>query len=206
MRDTSAKCRKCRREGEKLFLKGERCQTQKCAIIRRYTKPGQKPNQRPGKLSEFGKQLREKQKAKRIFGVSEKSFRNYFKKASARKGAAGQNFLQLLETRLDNAIFRAGFADSRAQARQIVAHGAFEVNGKKVNIPSFSLRPGDKISVREKNLAHPVIRKISDRKFAAPGWLKMDAKKLTVEITRFPESDELESSIVVSLIIEFYSR
>jgi len=206
MRDVSAKCRKCRREGEKLFLKGERCHTQKCAVVRRFAKPGQKQNSRAGKLSEFGKQLREKQKAKRMYGLSEKTFVNYFKKASQRKGATGDNFLKLLELRLDNIVYRAGLADSRAAARQMVSHGIFEINNKKVNIPSILLKPGQKISIVAKHAAHPVLKKISERKFSPPKWLKLDASKMIVEVERFPETDETENSIVVSLIVEFYSR
>ena len=201
-----AKCRKCRRENTKLFLKGERCHTQKCAIVRRNTAPGKGKAARMSKLSEFGKQLREKQKAKRIFGISEKVFRNYYESASQRKGLTGNNILTLLEMRLDNVVFRAGFADSRAQARQMVSHAVFEIDGKKVDIPSIFLKMGAKVTLREKHAAHPVVAKLADRKFAPPKWMKVDMKKKEIEILRFPESDELERSIEINLIVEFYSR
>jgi small subunit ribosomal protein S4 len=206
MRETDAKCRKCRREGEKLFLKGEKCNGQNCAVVRRNTAPGQDSKSRRGKMSEFGKQLREKQKAKRIYGVNEKVFRNYYEKASKRKGVTGDNLLTLLELRLDNAIYRAGFADSRAQARQLASHRLFELDGRSVDIPSISLKPGNKLSLRAKSQNNPVVAQVTERKIKAPKWLKVDAQKKTIEIVRFPESDELESSVAMNLIVEFYSR
>ncbi|MCT4591945.1 MAG: 30S ribosomal protein S4 [Candidatus Gracilibacteria bacterium] len=206
MSTNNAKCRLCRREGEKLFLKGERCHTQKCAVQRRNTPPGKDPKNRFSKLSEFGRQLREKQKAKRIFGVAEKVFRNYYQKASSMKGICGENLLALLERRLDNVVYRAGLADSRSQARQMVSHGIFEFNGRRVDIPSISVRPGDLITIREVSAAHPVAAKASERKIKVPSWIKFDVKKSQVEIVRFPEKDELEQSIVINLIVEFYSR
>lgn len=206
MRDTGPKCRKCRREGEKLFLKGERCTTQKCAVVRRNTVPGQGGRPQKTKLSEYGKQLREKQKAKRIFGVTEKVFRNYYDKASQRKGITGDNLLILLETRLDNTIYRAGFADSRSQARQMVTHGLFEINGKKVDIPSILLKSGDKITLKERSAANSVVAKVGERKIKSPGWMKIDIQKKLIEILGYPEKDELEKSISINLIVEFYSR
>lgn len=205
MRDTGPKCRKCRREGEKLFLKGERCTTQKCAVVRRHTTPGQ-VSKGQSKLSEYGKQLREKQKAKRIFGVSEKVFRNYYDKASRRKGITGDNLLILLETRLDNAIYRAGFTDSRDQARQLVSHGLFEINDKKVDIPSILLTVGDKITLREKSKNNSIVSKAGERKVKSPDWMRIDISKNMIEIVRYPEKDELEKSILINLIVEFYSR
>lgn len=158
------------------------------------------------KLSEFGKQLREKQKVKRIFGITEKVFRNYYEKASQRKGTTGDNILTLLEVRLDNIIYRAGFADSRNQARQLVSHGMFELNGRKVDIPSISIKPGEKIKLRDKSADNPVVGKIFDRKIKAPQWLKIDGKKKEIEILRLPSKDELEKSVMINLIVEFYSR
>lgn len=206
MSDTLAKCRKCRREGEKLFLKGERCTSQKCAVVRRNTLPGKNPKDRVGKLSEFGRQLREKQKAKRIFGISEKVFFNYYTKATQHKGITGENILRALETRLDNVVYKAGFADSRAQARQMVSHGIFTLNGRRVDIPSITVSANDKIVVRERSVHMPAILKLAERKLKVPGWLKVDAKKNQVDVVRAPETDELESSIAINLIVEFYSR
>ncbi len=206
MRGSQAKCRLCRREGEKLFLKGDRCNSQKCAMVRRHTVPGQGAKARFTKLSEFGKQLREKQKAKRIFGVSEKVFRNYYEKATNQKGMSGENLLRLLERRLDNAVYKAGLAESRREARQMVTHGLFELNGRRVDVPSISLRPGDTIVMRERSRNHPSYAKAAERKIKTPGWLKFDLKKHQIEITRMPEADELDQSIAISLIIEFYSR
>ncbi len=210
MRYTGPKCRLCRREGEKggekLFLKGDRCHTQKCAVTRRNTVPGKGAKERAGKLSEYGKQLREKQKAKRIFGLSEKTFRKYYKKAGQRKGVTGDNLLRLLEMRLDNIIYRSGMTDSRSQARQMVNHGIFELNGKKVDIPSMLVRPEDKITVAERAMKHPVIAAINDRKTKPPKWMKVNVSKKEIEILRYPETEEFENSIAISLIVEFYSR
>lgn len=206
MRGSTAKCRLCRREGEKLFLKGERCNSQKCAVSRRNTAPGQGAKARFGKLSEFGKQLREKQKAKRIFGIDEKVFVNYYEKAVNQKGASGQNLLILLERRLDNVVYRAGLADSRKQARQMVTHGLLELNGVRVDIPSILVRPGDKVVMRERSRGHQAYTKTAERKIKIPNWLKLDINKHQIEVIRMPEADELEQSIAVSLIVEFYSR
>jgi len=202
----TAKCKQCRREGEKLFLKGERCNTQKCAMVRRATLPGKNPKDRIAKLSEFGKQLREKQKAKKIFGISEKVFRNYYAKASKLKGVTGDNLLSLLERRVDNIVYKAGFADSRAQARQMVTHGLFTLNGKKIDIPSISAKEGDVLVVRDKAIDTQIIQATQNRKIKTPKWLKVDIKKYSVSIERLPEKDELEKSIAINLIIEFYSR
>lgn len=206
MHDTGAKCRKCRREGEKLFLKGERCGTQKCAIVRRHTAPGQSPKGQRGKVSEYGKQLREKQKAKRIFGVTEKVFSNYYEKASGMKGITGDNILKLLELRMDNVVYKSGFVDSRNQARQLVTHGIFELNGRRVDIPSISLKIGDKITVRAKSSDNPIIAKLADRKLKPPRWLNVELGSKTIEIVKFPEKDEFDKSISINLIVEFYSR
>jgi small subunit ribosomal protein S4 len=206
MREIGAKCRKCRREGEKLFLKGERCNTQKCAVVRRNTPPGVAAKAHRGKLSEYGKQLREKQKARKIFGVTEKVFHNYYVEAERRKGLTGDNLLSLLEMRLDNIVYRAGFTDSRNQSRQMVSHGLFELNGKKVDVPSISLRPGDQVVLREKSAGNPVVAKMDSRKVKSPQWMAIDSKKNMIEIKRFPTKDEMEKSIAVNLIVEFYSR
>ena len=150
-------CRRCRREGQKLFLKGDRCYTDKCSISRRNYAPGQH-GQKRAKLSEYGTQLREKQKTKAYYGVGEKQFRKYFEMASNKKGVTGENLLQILESRLDNVVYRLGFGTSRAQARQLVNHGHILVNGSKVDIPSYSCKPGDVISVKENSLEHPAIK------------------------------------------------
>ena len=202
----SAKCKQCRREAEKLFLKGERCNTQKCAMVRRSTLPGKNPKDRVGKMSEFGKQLREKQKAKKIFGISEKVFRNYYDKASKMKGITGENLLSLLERRVDNVVYKAGFADSRAQARQMVTHGLFNLNGKRIDVPSISVKMGDVVSVRSKSTDTAIIQATANRKIKTPKWLSVDIKKYSASIERMPEMEELEKSIVINLIIEFYSR
>lgn len=157
-RYTDASCKLCRREGQKLFLKGERCYSNKCAIARRPYAPGQHGSQRK-KISEYGLQLREKQKAKRFYGVLEKQFRKYFEMANRMSGITGVNLLQLLETRLDNVVYRLGFGTTRAEARQLVNHGHFEVNGKKVNIPSYLVKVGDVITVREKSRKSPALKK-----------------------------------------------
>jgi len=200
MRSIGPKCKQCRREGEKLFLKGERCSTQKCAIVRRNTAPGKGKKSMTSKLSEFGKQLREKQKTKRIFGITEKVFRNYYQKASSRRGNTGDNILTLLEIRLDNIIYKAGFTSSRNQARQLVSHGFFAINGKRVDIPSISLRPGDKIT------AYKEFKSNLEQEHRSPSWLKVDFTKKAIEVLSFPEKDELEKSVAVNMIVEFYSR
>lgn len=194
-RYTGPKCRLCRREGVKLFLKGSRCETEKCALTRKQSTPGQVPT--GIRLSEFADRLREKQKVKRIYGVSERQFKNYVKKAQLSKGETGSVLLRNLELRLDSVVYRLGLALSRAHARQLVRTGKFLVNGKEVNIPSFAVKEGDIISpsnglgrVREENLA----------------WLSWDEKKKVGKVVRVPERSELDPNINEGLIVEFYSR
>jgi small subunit ribosomal protein S4 len=173
---------------------------------RRNSVPGATASSRPGKLSEFGKQLREKQKAKRIYGVSEKQFRRYFQSAVRSKGITGNRLLQLMELRIDNVLYRAGFALTRPQARQFVSHRQFLVNGRRVDVPSIQVRPGDVLSVRDRFEDNPVFSDITDRSKFIPKWMQVDLQKKTITITRLPDSDELEASIAVHLIVEFYSR
>ncbi|SHJ88760.1 SSU ribosomal protein S4P [Anaerobranca californiensis DSM 14826] len=206
-RYTGAVCRLCRREGTKLFLKGERCYTPKCAIERRNYAPGQHGQNRK-KLSEYGVQLREKQKLRRIYGVAEKQFRNYFKEANRRQGVTGETLLQILESRLDNVVFRLGFATSRTEARQLVTHGHFTVNGKKVDIPSYLTKPGDVIEVKEKSKESPKFKDL--REFAATqnlvSWLERDAEALRGRVLAVPSRDEIDVPVAEHLIVELYSR
>jgi small subunit ribosomal protein S4 len=202
MRYTGPKARLCRREGVNLF--GSEKYTR--VMQRRNSVPGATASSRPGKLSEFGKQLREKQKAKRIYGVSEKQFRRYFQSAVRSKGITGNRLLQLMELRIDNVLYRAGFALTRPQARQFVSHRQFLVNGRRVDVPSIQVRPGDVLSVRDRFEDNPVFSDITDRSKFIPKWMQVDLQKKTITITRLPDSDELEASIAVHLIVEFYSR
>jgi len=202
MRYTGPKARLCRREGVNLF--GSEKYTR--IIQRRNCTPGQKPGARPSKLSEFGLQLREKQKAKRIFGLSEKQFRKNYENAARSKGMTGDRLLQLLELRLDNIVYRAGFAATRMQARQFVVHKHFSVNGKRANSPSMILRAGDVITVRDRFLENVIFADLKSRLKFVPKWLKVDEKKKEIHVERLPENEELESVISVSLIVEFYSR
>lgn len=202
MRYTGPKARLCRREGVNLFGTDK------------YTKIAQRRNSTPGphgaargkKLSEYGRQLREKQKAKRMYGISEKQFRKYFGKAVGSKSVTGERLLQLLELRLDNVVFRAGFSNTRPQARQFVSHEQFLVNGTRVNVPSFSVREGDVITVRDRFLDNVIFADIGARTKYVPKWLTIDTKKKTITINRLPEADELEAAIEVHMIVEFYSR
>jgi len=191
----------------KLFLKGERCFTSKCAIERRKYPPGQH-GQRQRKLAEFGIQLREKQKLKRIYRVLERPFRNYFKEAVRRKGVTGEILIQLLETRLDNVVYRLGLGLSRRQARQLVNHGHFTVNGKKVNIPSYQVRPGDAIAVRENSKkAGAIVEALAatgGRR--VPEWLSLDGNAMTAQVLTVPTRDQIDTQVREALIVEFYSR
>lgn len=201
-------CRLCRREGLKLYLKGERCYTDKCAIDRRAYAPGQHGQSRRGKVSEFGLQLREKQKARRIYGVLEKQFRNYFKQAERIKGVTGETLLQILESRLDNVVYRLGLAGSRSEARQMITHGHLRVNDHKVNIPSYLVRPDDEISIREKSrsmLRFKELWEIAEQR-AQPEWLEFDAEKWKGRVVRLPSREEIDIPISEHLIIELYSR
>jgi small subunit ribosomal protein S4 len=201
-------CRLCRREGMKLFLKGERCYTEKCAIEKRNLPPGQHGKLRKAKLVGYGLQLREKQKVKRIYGVLENQFRRYFEMADRTRGITGETLLQLLERRLDNVIYRLGLATSRAQARQLVRHGHFLVNGRKVDVPSFSVKAGDQISVRGSSAQNATIvhamEEVKGR--GIPEWLSFDAGQLTGRITSLPTREQINLPVQEQLIVELYSK
>ena len=203
---TDASCRLCRREGEKLFLKGQRCYTDKCAIARRSYAPGQHGAQTARrKPSEYGMQLREKQKTKRFYGLHETQFRNTFEKAERVKGATGVIFLQMLEMRLDNIVYRMGFATSRAEARQLVTHGHFQVNGKKVNIPSLQLNEGDEIALRSSSRQKPRFQDFEVNR-AIPAFLSFDDEQMKGRIIHTPSRDEIDIEVQERLIVELYSR
>ena len=206
-RYTESVCRICRREGAKLFLKGSRCYTKKCAFERRPTPPGQHGVRRR-KVGEFGLQLREKQKVRKTYGVLERQFRNYFIEAENSEGITGENLLRSLETRLDNVVFRLGFASSRAQARQLVAHGHFEVNGVATNIPSFELRPGDKVGVREGRRSREAFKIVREtlKSHTAPEWLSLDASNLSGTVASKPRRDQMPLDLSEQLVVEYYSR
>jgi small subunit ribosomal protein S4 len=202
-------CRLCRREAMKLFLKGERCYTEKCAIEKRNFPPGQHGKTRKAKLAGYGLQLREKQKVKRIYGLLERQFRSYYHKASGQKGNTGENLLRMLESRLDNIVYRMGFAVTRAAARQLVSHAAIRVNGKKVNLPSYQVRPGDEVALSERAKNHLRTQEaltLSQEMDLAPAWLEVDAKKGAGMFKALPERSDLPSDINESLIIELYSK
>jgi small subunit ribosomal protein S4 len=201
-------CRLCRREGMKLFLKGDRCYTDKCAIEKRSYPPGQHGSSFRRKISEFGQQLREKQKVKRIYGVLEKQFRRFFDEAYRQKGMTGENLLRLMELRLDNAVYRIGFASSRAEARQIVGHGHILLNGKKATIPSMAVRLNDEISVREKSrkIAQIVSAMEAAMRKGTSSWLQIDSKNFTAKVVSEPKREEITLPIQEQLIVEMYSR
>lgn len=202
-------CRLCRREGMKLFLKGERCHTEKCAIEKRNFPPGQHGKDRKPKIVGYGLQLREKQKARRYYGLTETQFRNLFEKAERAKGITGENLLNMLERRLDNVIYRMGLATSRPQARQVVRHGHIQVNGRKTNIPSFTVKPGDTVEVREGSRNHPSILNARDATAHAPtpNWLDVDREALRARVTAQPKRDELvQIQLNEQLIVELYSK
>lgn len=206
-RYTGANCKLCRRENMKLFLKGERCYKEKCAFERKEYAPGQHGKLRK-KLSDYGVQLREKQKAKRIYGVLESQFRRYFEKAGRIEGITGEILLQFLERRLDNFVYRAGFASSRKEARQMVRHEHFEVNGRKVSIPSFLMKPGMVVTVRENSKEHPRIKECLETASARgiPEWVTLDKGNLKAEVVRMPERSDVGYDIQESLIVELYSK
>jgi small subunit ribosomal protein S4 len=202
-------CRLCRREGMKLFLKGERCHSEKCAIEKRNFVPGQHGKDRKAKIVGYGLQLREKQKTKRVYGLLETQFRNNFEKAAHMKGITGENLLGLLERRLDSVIYRMGLGTSRAQSRQIVKHGHIQVNGRKVNIPSFTVKPGDEVAVRESSKENPTILAARDATAhaPAPSWMDVDRDNLKGRIASLPRRDELvQIPINEQLIVELYSK
>ncbi len=200
-------CRLCRREGMKLFLKGERCYTEKCAIEKRNVPPGQHGRSRKAKMVGYGVQLREKQKVKRIYGVLEDQFRRYFEQAERTRGITGETLLQLLERRLDNAVYRLGFATSRAQARQLVRHGHFQVNGRKVDIPSYSVKVGDIVTVRESSRKTPAIlhavEEVKGR--GVPEWLSLDAE-MSGKVMSVPTREQINLPVQEQLIVELYSK
>ena len=204
-RYTDANCRLCRREGQKLFLKGDRCYSSKCAIDRRGYAPGQHGQGR-SKISDYGLQLREKQKAKRFYGLQETQFRNLFDKAARKSGITGENLLILLETRLDNVVFRLGFASSRKEARQLVNHGHFQVNGKKVNIPSYTVKPGDVIKVKEKSTNSPKFKEVKEMSITVPSWVSVDVEKLEGKILSVPTRSEIDTPVAEHLLVELYSK
>jgi small subunit ribosomal protein S4 len=201
-------CRLCRREGMKLFLKGERCYTEKCAIEKRNLPPGQHGKLRKAKLVGYGLQLREKQKVKRIYGVLENQFRRYFEAAERQRGITGETLLQLLERRLDNVIYRLGLATSRAQARQLVRHGHFLVNGRKVDVPSYSVRVGDEIGVRSGSTQNTVIQHAIEevKGRGIPEWLAFDTDKLAGRIASLPTREQINLPVQEQLIVELYSK
>lgn len=204
-RYTDASCRLCRREGQKLFLKGERCYSTKCALEKRNYAPGQHGQSRK-KMSDYGLQLREKQKAKRFYGLLETQFRNLFDKAAKKKGMTGENLLIMLETRLDNTVFRMGFASSRKEARQLVTHAHFTVNGKKVDIPSFEVKAGDVIKVKEKSANSPKFKEIKDMAISVPSWLTVDVDKLEGKVVALPKREDIDTPVAEHLIVELYSK
>lgn len=207
-RYTGSVCRQCRREGEKLFLKGDRCYSPKCAMDRKAYGPGMHGQARGKKPTEYGLQLREKQKVKRIYGVLEKQFRNYFEKADRQQGITGENLLVMLERRLDNVVYRMGFAASRKEARQLVNHGHFTLNGKNVNIPSLLVRVGDVIQVKDRSKESNKFKEVQANAGykTAPEWLEADADNLRGKVVAYPKREDIGGTIAEHLIVELYSR
>ena len=207
-RYTDAVCRICRREGDKLFLKGDRCYSDKCAIQRRSYAPGQHGQGRNKKLSEYGMQLREKQKAKKYYGLLENQFYHCFELAEKMSGMAGENLLKLLESRLDNVVYRAGFAMSRPEARQLVSHAHFTVNGKKVNIPSYLCKPGDVIAIKESSMSSDKFKLVIEANASRPAlnWLSVDRQKGVATVVSLPARDEIDLQVEEHLIVELYSK
>jgi small subunit ribosomal protein S4 len=207
-RYTESVCRICRREGLKLFLKAQRCYTEKCAIERRQYAPGQHGQTRRSKLSDYGAKLREKQKVKRLYGLMEGQFRNYFEKASRGKGITGEALLLSLECRLDNMVYRLGFCGSRSSARQLVLHGHFLVNDKKVTIPSYQVKTGDRISLKEKSRQNPHILESLEgvERRGLPTWLDLDKKNFVGTVKTLPTREELTLPMQEQMIVEFYSK
>jgi small subunit ribosomal protein S4 len=204
-RSLDPKCKQCRREGMKLFLKGERCLTEKCAVERRSYPPGEHGRGRI-KQSEYLLQLREKQKARRYYGILEKQFRNYYEKAAKAQGITGEALLRMLETRLDNVVYRLGFAASRAQARQIIRHGHFQVNGRRVNIPSYQVRPDDIVSLKPGSPVEQVVRDATDLTASVASWLQADHDNLTGKVLKLPERTDIDTPVQEQLIVELYSK
>ena len=204
-RYTDANCRLCRREGQKLFLKGERCYSGKCAIEKRNYAPGQHGQSRK-KVSDYGLQLREKQKAKRFYGMQEKQFRNLFDKAARKQGKTGENLLILLETRLDNVVYRMGLSLTRREARQLVVHGHFTVNGKKATAPAMQLKAGDVVKVKEKSTSSPKFKEVKEMSITVPSWMTVDVEKLEGKVIAMPNREDIDTPIAEHLIVELYSK
>jgi small subunit ribosomal protein S4 len=204
-RDTSPQCKQCRREGQKLFLKGQRCFTDKCGVERRSYPPGEHGRGRM-RQSEYRVQLREKQKTRRYYQILEKQFRSYYTKASHQPGVTGENVLRLLECRLDNVLVRLGFASSRRQARQLVRHGHWMVNGRRVDIPSYQLRPDDVITIKPDSAATDTVRAATELTATVPAWLQADHEALTAKVLRGPERSEISAPVQEQLIVELYSK
>jgi len=207
-RYTDARCRQCRREGVRLFLKGDRCYTPKCAVERRAYPPGQHGQGRRRKMSDYGLQLREKQKLRKIYGVLERQFRGYFERAERRPGVTGESLLQLLELRLDNVVYRLGFAGSRSQARQLVSHAHFRVNGRMVNVASYATKPGDVIEVRgSSRQLEPIqvsLSAVGSRRM--PEWLELELENLRGRILSLPRREDIDVEAQEQLVVEYYSR
>ncbi|MGH3012966.1 MAG: 30S ribosomal protein S4 [Gaiellaceae bacterium] len=204
-RPLGPKCKLCRREGMKLFLKGERCLTEKCAVERRSYPPGEHGRGRI-KQSEYLLQLREKQKARRYYGLLERQFRNYYDKAAQRSGITGEELLRMLETRLDNVVYRLGFAASRAQARQLIRHGHFQVNGRRVNIPSFQVKPDDVVALKPGSPVEQVVRDATDLTASVAPWLQADHDNLTGKVLKLPDRSDIDTPVQEQLIVELYSK
>ncbi|NDY58195.1 30S ribosomal protein S4 [Desulfovibrio sulfodismutans] len=206
-RYTGAKCRLCRREGAKLFLKGDRCFTDKCAYERRPYAPGQHGRIRK-KMSDYAVQLREKQKVRRMYGILEEQFRAYFQRADLKKGVTGDNLLIFLERRMDNVIYRMGFANSRNQARQLVRHGIFTLNGRRVTVPSIQVKAGDQVGVREQNRNSPIIKEAQQviARRGCPAWLEVDGENLKGKVNAMPTREDIQFPINEQLIVELYSK
>jgi small subunit ribosomal protein S4 len=204
-RDTGPQCKQCRREGQKLFLKGARCLTEKCGVERRSYPPGEHGRVRV-RQSEYRQQLREKQKARRYYQLLEKQFRGYYQKASRQQGVTGENLLRLLEQRLDNVLVRLGFAASRRQARQLVGHGHWLVNGRRVDIPSYQVRADDVITIRSGSAAGDVVRSATELTAVVPPWLQADHDALTAKVLRVPDRSEITTPVQEQLIVELYSK
>jgi small subunit ribosomal protein S4 len=204
-------CKLCRREGEKLFLKGQRCFTAKCAFERRAYPPGEHGRDaqfRRRRVSDYSRQLREKQKTRRLYGVSERQFRRYYRSALKKRGLTGSNLLQMLERRLDNVVYRLGYSESRAHARQLVTHGHFNINGRRTDIPSILVRPDDKIEVREGSQKTTYFKELAElaESRTVPGWLERDEKKLSGRVLQMPERRDVDATVNETLIVEYYSR
>jgi small subunit ribosomal protein S4 len=204
-RDTGPQCKQCRREGQKLFLKGERCLTDKCGVERRSYPPGEHGRGRM-RQSEYRNQLREKQKARRYYQLLEKQFRSYYDKAARQSGVTGENLLRLLERRFDNVLVRLGFAASRRQARQLITHGHWQINGRRVDIPSYQVKPDDVITLRDSSSASDTVRNATELIAAVPAWLQADHDSLTAKVLRMPNRDEINTPVQEQLIVELYSK